>query len=99
MFYHHTPRIEASAPRGAREKAIHIRRAARGESAVQRLAALDERPVPRGDLLVAEHDGRAVAAIGIESGHSVADPFTRTRDTLALLRLRARQIGQDRKAA
>ena len=56
MFYPHAPRIHESAPSGAREKALHIRRAARGESAVQRLASLDEAPARRGAAILAERN-------------------------------------------
>lgn len=59
---------------------------------VVRLAALDERPVPRGDALLAFVDGRLAAARPLDSAQPVvADPFRRTRDVLALLDLRAAQ--------
>jgi hypothetical protein len=55
-----------------------------------RLAALDSSAPLSGDALVAESDGRAVAAIELGSGRTVADPFVRTADVVELLRLRAR---------
>ena len=66
-------------------------RAARGSdgSALERLAALDSATVPAGSLLVAEADGRVVAAIASSTGKAIADPFLPTADVLALLRLRA----------
>ncbi len=62
------------------------------ESLVLRLAALDSRPVPRGEVLLAERDGRPVAAVGIADGRTVADPFTATADMTAVLRIRAKQL-------
>lgn len=66
-------------------------RAARGSDgkAIDRLAALDSAQVPAGSLLVAEADGRIVAAIATATGDAIADPFLPTADVLALLRLRA----------
>ena len=51
--------------------------------AIRRLAALDSRPVPAGDLVVAEVGGEIVAA-GSVAG-AVADPFRRTADVTQLL--------------
>jgi hypothetical protein len=69
-------------------------RAARGSDGpvLRRLAALDSSELPAGDLLVAEADGTLVAAMAIESGEHVADPFRRTADVLALLSLRAARL-------
>ena len=66
-------------------------RAARGSdgSALERLAALDSATVPAGSLLVAEADGRVVAAIASSTGEAIADPFLPTADVIALLQLRA----------
>jgi hypothetical protein len=59
------------------------------EQALRRLAALDSvRPIT-GPALVAEVDGIAVAAIGIEDGKVVADPFEHTADVVELLKVRA----------
>jgi hypothetical protein len=70
-------------------------RAARGSdgTALFRLAALDSADVPAGELLVAESDGDLVAAIDVESGVAIADPFRPTSDVVALLELRARRLG------
>ena len=59
---------------------------------VERLAQLDSATPPRGELLGAEVEGRLVAAVSIESGDSVADPFSRTRELRALIELRAGQL-------
>jgi hypothetical protein len=69
-------------------------RAARGSdgSDLDRLAALDSAHVPAGDLLVAETDGRLIAAIDPDSGAVIADPFRPTADVVALLELRAQRL-------
>jgi hypothetical protein len=66
-------------------------RAARGSDgdALEHLAALDSATVPAGSLLVAEADGRVVAAIATSTGEAIADPFLPTADVIALLELRA----------
>src|SRR3954453_6239560 len=55
-------------------------RAARGSDgpALRRLAALDSREVPTGDVLLAETDDELVAALSVDTGERVADPFRRT---------------------
>lgn len=55
------------------------------------LAQLDGKPAPQGEALIAEVDGRLVAAVGVKDGVSVADPFVLTEDTLELLKVRAEQ--------
>jgi hypothetical protein len=69
-------------------------RAARGSDgpALRRLAALDSRPVPAGDLIVAERDDEMVAALSLDTGAGVADPFRRTADVVDLLAFRARRL-------
>ena len=66
-------------------------RAARGSDgdALEHLAALDSATVPAGSLLVAEADGRMIAAIATSTGEAIADPFLPTADVIALLELRA----------
>ncbi|MDX6665923.1 MAG: hypothetical protein QOG68_2129 [Solirubrobacteraceae bacterium] len=66
------------------------------EMALRRLAALDSvRPI-KGRALVAEIDGQAIAAIGIEDGRVVADPFEHTAQAVELLKVRAQ--GMDHAA-
>jgi hypothetical protein len=60
--------------------------------AVGRLAALDDAPPLRGEVLLALVDGEAVAARSLSDGRVVANPFMRTADTVTLLSLRAAQI-------
>jgi|SRR5829696_4257518 len=66
-----------------------IIRAARGSdgSALHDLARLDSQRPLGGDVLVAEQDGRIVAAISGDL--AIADPFRPTADLVALLRLHA----------
>jgi hypothetical protein len=59
--------------------------------AIRRLALLDDRPTPRGAALLAYVDGRLAAARSVDRGETVADPFQRTADIVALLDLRAKQ--------
>ena len=74
------------------QEAIVIRRATeRDGAAVTRLADLDSRPVPRGELLLAAVDGELRAALPLAGGELVADPFKPTEPLAALLRLRATQ--------
>jgi hypothetical protein len=58
-------------------------------AALERLARLDSRRPLDGPVLVAERDGRILAALGTASGRHVADPFTPTADLVALLKVRA----------
>ena len=67
---------------------IRAARSSDGDS-LARLAELDSAEVPAGALLVAESDGRLVAAIASSTGESIADPFLPTADVVALLELRA----------
>jgi hypothetical protein len=77
----------------APDSGITIRLARGGDrAALERLAALEERPVPFGRVLVGVVDGALVAALPLEGGDPLADPFQPTLDLLSLLRLRARQL-------
>jgi hypothetical protein len=62
------------------------------ETALLRLAERDSSVVPAGSLLAAETCGRLVAALSLESGAVIADPFESTSDAIDLLRRRAAQI-------
>ena len=68
-------------------------RAARSEdaAAIARLAALDEAPVPHGTALLAFLDGELAVARPLERGMTVADPFQRTAELVALLDLWVRR--------
>jgi hypothetical protein len=69
-------------------------RQARPEDARQlsELAALDSAALPQGDLVVAETGGRIVAALPLDGGRAIADPFHRTAALVEVLELRARQM-------
>jgi hypothetical protein len=55
--------------------------------AIARVAARDTRPLPAGPVLVAERGGEVQAALSLRTGWVVADPFRRTAELVALLRL------------
>jgi hypothetical protein len=59
---------------------------------LERLAALSERPLHEGDWLVADLDGVPVAAVSIDDGTTVYDPFRPTSQAVSLLRLRRKQV-------
>ncbi len=72
---------------------ITIRRLGPGdETAVNRLAELDSRVRPSGELLGIEIEGRLLVAMSIETGAGIADPFTRTAELRALLEIRIAQM-------
>ncbi len=60
--------------------------------AVELLAELEQRPVPPGPLLLAEVEGAVEAAIGLEGGETVANPFSESDAAVSLLHLRAAQL-------
>jgi hypothetical protein len=59
--------------------------------ALRRLAELDSQRLTGGPHLVAEADGRLVAAIDQADGRVIADPFVASADAVALLRSRLEQ--------
>ncbi len=64
-------------------------------SALERLAELDSRHMPSGQLLVAKADGQIRAVMSIDDGAFVADPFTSTAPLVDLLNLRAAQVRRE----
>jgi hypothetical protein len=60
--------------------------------AIAQLAQLDSAQPVAGDVLLAEADGRLIAALDIVGGRSIADPFTHSAHAIALLDERARQL-------
>ncbi len=70
---------------------IAIRRAYADDATdLTRLAALDSAAAPpTPPLLVAEIDGVLSVALSLVDGGAIADPFKRTTEALALLRVRA----------
>jgi hypothetical protein len=61
------------------------------------LAALDSAAPLTGDVLLAEADGTAVAALSLADGRVVADPFARTAAVVEVLRVRARDLRTGRR--
>jgi hypothetical protein len=75
------------------DHSMTIRRSDAGDlGSLALLAALDSAPKPAGPMLVAESDGRLLAAVPFGGGRAIADPFAPTAEAVALLELRARQI-------
>ena len=54
--------------------------------AVRRLAQLDSSRPPSGPVLLAVVGSEPVAALGVDTGSAVADPFRPTANVVAMLR-------------
>jgi hypothetical protein len=63
------------------------------QPAVRRLAMLDSAFPPTGEVLLAEAGTELWAAVSVDTGHAVADPFRPSGDLVELLRLRAARAG------
>ncbi len=61
-------------------------------AAMARVAGVDSRPIPAGELLGAEVDDRLLALISLEEGTVIGDPFAPTSELRKLLELRAAQV-------
>lgn len=71
--------------------AMTIRRADLADlAALDRLAALDSASAPTGEVLVGEVGGELWAALEIDSGRVIADPFRPSGELVELLRVHAR---------
>ena len=67
---------------------ITIRQATSNDAfALRRLAALDDARALRGEILLAEHAGEVRAALSLESGRSIANPFAPTAERVYMLRV------------
>ena len=74
-----------------------IRRATVGdEAALERLAQLEGRDIPAEPILLAEIAGRVQAALSIESGAVIADPFEPTARLVRTLQSHARPASPGR---
>jgi hypothetical protein len=72
---------------------IVIRRADVGDNGVvARLAEVDGKRLPAGAFLLAEVEGEPYAALSLEDGVAVADPFLPTAALVSLLAVRAEQL-------
>jgi len=77
---------------------VAIREADSGDvPELMRLAQLDSRPLPAGNLLVAEAGGKIRAAMAVDSDAVVADPFVPTAELKSLLALRAQQMRREHR--
>ena len=67
---------------------ITIRQATAADAfTLRRLAALDDRPALRGEVLVAEQAGDVRAALSLENGRAIANPFAPTAALVEMLRM------------
>jgi hypothetical protein len=64
--------------------------------AIARLSELDSQRAPTGDVLIAFRDDEPVAAISVDSGQIVADPFRPTISIVELLRTTATRASSAR---
>jgi hypothetical protein len=67
--------------------------------ALAALARLDSSRAPRGDVIVADVQGELWAAVSVDDGHAVANPFRPSAELTFRLSERAREIhgaGRDR---
>jgi hypothetical protein len=99
-------RIDTLRDAGRRPKRAHVEQRAElseielrlcraaDDPALDRLAALAERPVPFGRLVVALVNGSLVAALPLGGGCALRDPFAKTVHLIPLLELRAKQLRQ-----
>jgi hypothetical protein len=71
---------------------LTVRQALPGEPGVEVLAQLDSVKPLAGRVLVAEVEGRPIAAISVDDGRTAADPFVPSADAVAVLRMRAAQL-------
>ena len=70
--------------------ALVIRWANDGDStAIRHLAQLDCQPTPSEPMLVGEIDGEILAALAVDTGQAIADPFRPTARIVASLRAQA----------
>ena len=64
----------------------------RDERDLRRLAQLDSARPLAGGALIAEANGTPLAAVELDSGRAIADPFKPTGSLVDLLRVRAAQL-------
>jgi hypothetical protein len=78
----------------SRERLVLRRSASWDAAALTRLAQLDGAPSPTGPMLVAELSGEIVAAVPIDGGRAIADPFRPTAALVELLHARTRLLAE-----
>ena len=70
-----------------REAGVLVRPATGADAhAIWRLAHRDSRPVPHGQMVVAEVDGELIAAVSVADGTAIAEPFRHTAHIVRMLR-------------
>ena len=67
------------------------------EATLARLAELDSTRAPRGAVLVADVGDETWAALSLDDGHAVSDPFHPSAEALWMLLERARQLRRERR--
>lgn len=88
--YRRARAASAYAPQPVRT-AIQLRLSACRDE-LERLAALSDRRLRDGDWLVADLDGVPVAAVSLDDGTTLYDPFKPTSQLVSLLELRRKQV-------
>jgi hypothetical protein len=74
--------------------AVTIRRATDADAfALKRLAAIDSAAPPTGEVLLAEMGNELWAAVSVDTGAAIADPFRPSGELVDLLRFRAEREG------
>lgn len=95
-----TPSPRRQARLAARWSALIIRMAVNAdEKPLRRLAHLDSSRPLSGRALLAEQDGALIAALSLEDGAVIADPFRPSADAVTMLRVRAAQLRRSAAAA
>jgi hypothetical protein len=75
------------------DSTLTIRRASQTDRpSLRELAVLDSSRAPSGEVLVAQVGSELWAAVEVETGAAVADPFRPSGDLVELLRFRAQGI-------
>ena len=64
------------------------------ETRLRRLAHMDSARPLSGQTLIAEQGGSVVAALSLDDGAAIADPFVASADAVAMLRVRAAQLSK-----
>src|SRR3954468_2670559 len=83
----------------AAESTLVIRLATRfDDDELRSLAALDSMRPLAGPVIVAQSDGRIDAALSLEDGRAIADPFRPTAGLVDVLRTRAARLRGDQAA-
>lgn len=69
------------------------------ETKLRRLAHMDSARPLSGQTLLAEQGGSVIAALSLDDGTAIADPFVASADAVAMLRLRAEQLNRSSATA